>query len=65
LKRTVQTRVTLHVFKVVDKLFTAETNGTHPVAGERVKFGTGGISIHTGFVIVLEPHELEAVKETI
>ena len=47
LKITDQVYVTLHGLITVERFVTCVLNGTHAVAGDNVKFGTGGDSIQT------------------
>jgi hypothetical protein len=53
------------VFVVNDVFVITVFNGVQPIFGEIVKFGIGGISMQTVFVIVELPQPFETVNETV
>lgn len=65
LKMTVQSRVTKHVFAVIEVFVIVVDKGAQPIAGEMVKLGTGGTSIQTVLVMVEVPQPFDTVNETI
>ncbi len=63
--KTLHVFVTEQVFNAVDVLLTAVEKGTQFIGFTKVKFGTGGPSIHTVAVCVVVEQGFDVVSVTV